>query len=111
VQVRAEEFALEDVVTHVLRNADRHRTPGTPIAVALAFDDKSATVTIHNEGEAIDPAIADRIFEYGVSDAGAPGHRGQGLFVVRTYLAKMGGSVRARSDAGGVTFELVLQRA
>jgi signal transduction histidine kinase len=111
VHVRADEFALEDVVTHVLRNADRHRTAGTPITVTLAPGDKTATVTIHNEGDPIPPAMIDRIFEYGVSDAGAPGHRGQGLFVVRTYLAKMGGSVRARSDAAGVTFEIVLQRA
>jgi sensor histidine kinase regulating citrate/malate metabolism len=95
----------------VLRNADRHRTAGTPITVTLAPGDKTATVTIHNEGDPIPPAMIDRIFEYGVSDAGAPGHRGQGLFVVRTYLAKMGGSVRARSDATGVTFEIVLQRA
>ena len=29
VLVRAEEYALEDVVTHVLRNAERHREPGT----------------------------------------------------------------------------------
>ena len=29
VLVRADPFSLEDVVTHILRNADRHRTPGT----------------------------------------------------------------------------------
>jgi signal transduction histidine kinase len=111
VQVRADEFALEDVVTHVLRNADRHRAPSTPISMTLSVDDKTATIGIHNEGPAIDPWIIDRIFEYGVSDAGQAGHRGQGLFVVRTYLAKMGGSVRARNDAGGVTFELAVPRA
>jgi signal transduction histidine kinase len=111
VQVRAEEFALEDVVTHVLRNAQRHRTPGTPIAIALTPDQATATIAIRNEGPAIDPAIAGRIFEYGVSDAGQPGHRGQGLFVVRTYLAKMGGTVRAVNGAGGVTFEITLQKA
>ena len=111
VQVRADEFALEDVVTHVLRNADRHRTPDTPIAITLSVAAKMATIAIHNEGPAIDPWLIDRIFEYGVSDAGQAGHRGQGLFVVRTYLAKMGGTVRARNDAGGVTFELALPRA
>jgi K+-sensing histidine kinase KdpD len=108
VHVRADEFALEDVVTHVLRNADRHRTPSTPISMSLSVADKTATIAIRNEGPAIDPWIIERIFEYGVSDAAQAGHRGQGLFVVRTYLAKMGGTVRARNDAGGVTFELAL---
>jgi two-component system OmpR family sensor kinase len=109
--VRADEFSLEDVVTHVLRNAQRHRTPGTPIAISLSVEDKTATVAIRNEGPPIAAAIIDRIFEYGVSDGDKAQHRGQGLFVVRTYLAKMGGSVRARNAEGGVTFELVLQRA
>jgi signal transduction histidine kinase len=111
VPVRADEFALEDVVTHVLRNADRHRAPATTITVSLATADNAATIAVHNEGPPIAPAIIDRIFDYGVSDAGAPGHRGQGLFVVRTYLAKMGGTVRARNDGDGVTFELNLPRA
>jgi signal transduction histidine kinase len=110
VQVRADEFALEDVVTHVLRNADRHRHAATPITIALTPWEGSATVAIHNDGPPIDAALMERIFEYGVSGSGAPGHRGQGLFVVRTYLAKMGGTVRALNDAGGVTFELQLQR-
>jgi len=111
VTVRADEFSLEDVVTHVLRNAQRHRTPGTPIAISLSIDDKTATFAIHNEGPAIDPWVIDRIFDYGVSGGDKAQHRGQGLFVVRTYLAKMGGSVQARNADGGVTFELVLQRA
>jgi signal transduction histidine kinase len=111
VPVRADEFSLEDVVTHVLRNAQRHRTPGTPVTIALAVQDATATVSIHNDGPPIDPAVMGRIFEYGVSGGEKGLHRGQGLFVVRTWLAKMGGSVRARNEGGGVTFELALQRA
>jgi signal transduction histidine kinase len=109
--VRADEFALEDVVTHVLRNAERHRALGTPITIALEAADGVATVSIHNTGPRIDPQRIDRVFEYGFSDAQHAGHRGQGLFVVRTYLAKMGGSARARNDEDGVTFELKLTRA
>jgi two-component system, OmpR family, sensor kinase len=113
VPVRADEFSLEDVVTHILRNADRHRTPGTSITVGLALQDKSAVIAIHNEGEAIAAAALERIFEYGFSGARADGgeRRGQGLFVVRTYMAKMDGTVSARNVAGGVTFELQLPRA
>ena len=114
VMVRADEFSLEDVVTHILRNAQRHRTPGTPITLSLQVDETLAHVRIHNAGPAIPAQLLDKMFEYGASDAdaseGGP-RRGQGLFVARTYMAKMGGTVAARNEAGGVTLELALPRA
>jgi len=113
VLARADEYSLEDVITHILGNADRHRTPGTPITVELTTVDTSACVAIHNQGPAIDPALIDKIFEYGVSgaeSAESSEHRGQGLFVARTYMAKMGGTIRARNVDDGVTLTLTLQR-
>ena len=137
VPVRADEFSLEDVVTHILRNADRHRRPGTPISMSLQVIETSATVSIHNLGEPIAESLIDHIFDYGVSDsvgldeaaglsqddasnpfgrpepATAPSsapRRGQGLFVAKTYMAKMGGAVQARNEPDGVTFTLSLQR-
>ena len=112
VMVRADAFSLEDVVTHILRNADRHRPPGTPITLSLRVEGSQATARIHNEGPAIDDALLARIFDFGVSGgATAEGERrGQGLFVARTYMAKMGGSVRAANDEGGVSFYITLAR-
>jgi signal transduction histidine kinase len=115
VMVRADEHSLEDVVTHVLRNADRHRLPGTPIRIVLESDDKEVQVHLHNQGPGIAPEMLERIFEYGVSDlagAGAEvGQRGQGLFVARTYMAKMGGTITAANVDGGVSFTLRLPKA
>lgn len=109
--VRADEFPLEDVFAHVLKNADRHRRPGTPIDIDLAVGEGSVTVSIFNHGPAIPAALLERIFEYGVSEQTGDGHRGQGLFVARTYMAKMGGTIAARNHDDGVSFELTLQRA
>lgn len=114
VHVRADEYSLEDVVTHVLRNAERHRLAGTPITLRLAFDEREARVEVHNVGVPIAEAMLGKIFEYGVSDqpdSAAEGHRGQGLFVARTYMAKMGGTIAARNEAGGVCFVLRFPRA
>jgi signal transduction histidine kinase len=111
--VRADDYALEDVLAHVLRNAARHRTPGTLIVLALQAEGSSASVTVHNQGPVIAGELLPRIFEYGVSGHTAPaaeGQRGQGLFVARTYMAKMGGTIEARNAEGGVTFILSLQR-
>ncbi len=113
VWVCADEYGLEDVLSHILANAQRHRQSGSPITLVLRSDAHRATLEIHNQGAPIPPQLLERIFEYGVSDAShsTPGQRGQGLFVAKTYLAKMGGSVRAENRADGVCFTLELQRA
>jgi two-component system OmpR family sensor kinase len=113
VPVRADAFSLEDVVTHILRNADRHRTPGTPIVLALEADDAQARVRIRNQGPPIPDDLLPKVFDYGVSDApadDAQGRRGQGLFVARTYMAKMGGTIAASNEPDGVSFVLELPR-
>jgi signal transduction histidine kinase len=111
VLVRADEYSLEDVISHVLRNADRHRLPGSPISIRLAIDGSYAEIVIHNQGAPIPETLIDRIFEYGVSDQGdsaAQGNRGQGLFVAKTYMAKMAGTIVVRNTTDGVEFALRL---
>jgi signal transduction histidine kinase len=112
VWVQADEYPLEDAITHVLTNADRYRRPGTPITLGLRADGEFARVDIHNQGPHIADDALGRIFDYGVSDAEpADGvRRGQGLFVAKTYLAKMGGSIAARNVDDGVVFEIGLRR-
>ena len=118
VLVRADEYALEDVIGHLLKNADRHRMPDTPITLALELEDEtqpgSVSVKVHNIGLPIAPEWLDKIFEYGFSGStcqGAEGRRGQGLFVAKTYMAKMGGTIRVVNEADGVSFYLSLKRA
>jgi signal transduction histidine kinase len=112
VWVQADEYPLEDALTHVLTNADRHRLPGTPITLTLHATAELATVAVHNQGAPIDEALLTRIFDYGVSTAEPEDgqRRGQGLFVAKTYLAKMGGSIAARNVGDGVVFEIALRR-
>ena len=75
-----------------------------------------ARLVVHNQGPSIAADRLERIFEYGVSDAaegegeGTSAQRGQGLFVARTYMARMGGTVTARNVDGGVCFDLALPR-
>ncbi|MCE4555634.1 sensor histidine kinase [Roseateles cellulosilyticus] len=113
VWVQADEYPLEDAITHVLTNADRYRVPGTPVTLALRLDGDMAAVDIHNQGPQIAEDQLARIFDYGVSDAEPQDgqRRGQGLFVAKTYLAKMGGSIAARNADDGVVFQLALRRA
>lgn len=112
VSVRANEYSLEDVITHVLRNAERYRDKDSEIVIEL-FAGESAVFTITNQGPRIPDAFIDKIFEYGVSDqqdAAANGNRGQGLFVAKTYMAKMGGTISVKNLIDGVRFEITLPR-
>jgi len=109
--VKADEYSLEDVVTHILKNADRYRPKGSAIRIHLTIDEVCAIITIHNRGPHIPEAMLEKIFEYGVSDqleSGANGNRGQGLFVAQTYMAKMGGTIKAQNVEDGVSFILTL---
>lgn len=113
VLARADEYCLEDIVTHVLRNAARYRLDGSPITITLDAVETGATITIFNQGPAIADELIGRVFEYGVSDqpdSGADGNRGQGLFVAKIYMAKMGGTISVANYPNGVSFVLCLQR-
>ena len=115
VWVQGDEHSLEDVVTHVLRNAERYRPEGSPVTLTLEESEAMVTLRIHNRGPAIPGNLLDKIFDYGVSDGAASGGqgegRGQGLFVARTYMAKMGGTIIATNTADGVCLTLTLTRA
>ena len=110
--VRADEFSLEDVITHILRNADRYRLPGSAIRLWLEQNGEMAEIWIHNQGTPIDGELLPRIFDYGVSgpDEEGSSHRGQGLFVANSYMAKMGGTIRATAAEDGTVFILALHR-
>jgi sensor histidine kinase regulating citrate/malate metabolism len=81
------------------------------VKIELRTEASMAVVLIANQGPPINAALIDRIFEYGVSDPNAPQtseQRGQGLYVARTYMAKMGGTIVAVNTTDGVCFELRL---
>ena len=114
ILVNADEYSLEDVITHVLKNADRFRVENSAITMQLQASENAVSISIHNDGPNIAAEFMDKIFEYGVSDqldAAAVGNRGQGLFVAKTYMAKMGGTISVQNTADGVNFVLSLQRA
>ena len=92
VHASADEYSLEDVITHILQNAQRYRPAESEIIITLAATEAqaTATITITNIGPAIDDALIDKIIEYGVSGANAKsggtthaGNRGQGLYVAK----------------------------
>lgn len=103
---------LEDAVTNVLNNANRHRDRGTPIVLRLVETDSMVGVEICNLGAQIPPATAEKMFEFGFSTVVRQGEEGQGfgLFVSQDYVRRMEGVISFRNLDQGVAFTIMLPR-
>lgn len=106
IEIYADQSALDTAILHILENANRYRPKGTSILVSLTSDQNTASIAIHNNGPHIPTDLLERIFDYGVSERPdiSGENDGQGLFVVATYLSKMGGKVTAKNLQDGVSF-------
>lgn len=109
--VWADALKLEDALTHLLSNAQRYRLPDSPVRLCLRRDGEQALLQVHNQGPAIPAERLPTLFELGTGSGEGPTQRGQGLFVARGYLAKMGGSIEVANAEGGVVFTIRLALA
>jgi signal transduction histidine kinase len=109
VAVDVDDGALSDSLVQILNNANAYRTSGTAIVIALDTMDGKAVISIQNTGPTIPEAWLEDIFKFGVSvHPTSSGNQGQGLFVARELVAKMGGTVVARNLDQGVSIEIVI---
>jgi signal transduction histidine kinase len=101
---------VEDAITHILNNAERLRTPDSPIRMVLVETADKAGVEIWNDGRQIPDENLELIFDFGFSTAQkteSEGH-GVGLFVTKDYLRRMSGSISVRNHGSGVVFTVML---
>lgn len=102
---------LESVLTAIISNANDFKTPGTDIVVHGYFERGDAVVRVENKGPHIETVPVEEIFEYGVSvrEKAVEGeHLGQGLYMAKTFVSRLGGSLTAHNLEGGVCFEIRL---
>jgi len=108
---------IDQVLTNLLENAERHAPPETPIRVrAVPVDAEFVRLTIEDGGPGVPPEALARIFDKfsrtpGAGRGARPG-AGIGLAVVRGLVAAMGGRVAARiSELGGLAIDVDLRTA
>jgi PAS domain S-box-containing protein len=93
---------LDQVVTNLLSNAVKFGL-GKPIELAVTGDEKTAKVVVSDGGIGVPEEARERIFapfERAISGRHYGG-LGLGLYIVRTVLDGMGGTVRVEDNAGG----------
>jgi signal transduction histidine kinase len=97
-------FRLEEVLTNLLTNAMKFGA-GKPIELTVHQLDGHALVRVTDHGVGIAPEMHEKIFlpyERGVS-ARQFGGVGLGLYIVRTIVQGLGGSIRVESRPGEAT--------
>lgn len=108
--IQADRLLVQRAITNLLSNAVRHAARGSSVDVTVGTDGERVTLAVTNQGEPIDAAHLDRLFErFWRGDSGRgrrEGGTGLGLAIVRSIMAVHGGGVAVRSDAAGTTFTL-----
>jgi signal transduction histidine kinase len=106
-------YGMTQVAVNLLSNAIKFGE-GKPIAVGVREHDGVTKLEVTDQGIGIQPDALDRLFkpfERGVS-AHNYGGLGLGLFIVRTIVEGMGGTVRVESKPNaGSTFTVRLRNA
>jgi PAS domain S-box-containing protein len=109
---RSDRMRLEQVVENLVTNAIKYGA-GKPIHVRLGNSPERVTLTVQDQGIGIAPEHQERIFERferAVSERNYGG-LGLGLYITRTIVEALGGTIRVQSEPGqGAAFTVELPR-
>lgn len=113
LMVLGDDQRLRQVVSNLMQNAIRYTDPGVTITVSATTTDHKVALSIHDEGDGIDPEYLPRLFERfyraDPSRTRGSGGSGLGLSIVASIAEAHGGSVEAASTVGeGSTFTVIL---
>jgi K+-sensing histidine kinase KdpD len=111
-QVKFDFERMREALIHVLENAVKYSTPGTPIRVSLASEENSVVIGIKDSGEGIDPQELSQIFDKfyrGRNQHYKARGTGMGLAIVKAIVEAHGGRISVESQLGkGSVFSISL---
>lgn len=104
-RVRADAERLNQALANLLTNAIRHTPPGGHVTLAARADEGALTLEVRDDGEGMEPAVLERIFDrfYRADGArsDATSSSGLGLAIARSIAQAHGGSLSAASEGRG----------
>ena len=108
--------ALSTVIDHLIDNAVKYSTDGSPISVAIGHSSNTVEIEVADRGIGMtDDELAhcfDRFWQAESGDDRTFAGTGIGLYIVRSMVEAMGGSIQATSEPGlGSMFSVTLRRA
>ena len=101
VVISAERRRLDRILGNLLDNARQH-APGAAVVVRVIEGEDTVDLVVADRGPGIPDADTDRIFErFTTADPSRHGGSGLGLAIAREHAELLGGSLVARTRAGG----------
>ena len=91
---------LGNLIDNAFEATRRHGAPYQPIRVSLSDLGQDLVLEVEDGAGGIDPQLADRLFEQGVSSKPEPGH-GIGLSLVRKTLDALQGEITIEATTQG----------
>lgn len=128
--VVGDEGRLRQVLANLVGNAARHTPPGTPVEIAIGFDEqaaggsaggpaggaRTAVLEVRDHGPGIPAEHAERVFErffrVDASRNRDSGGSGLGLAIVAAIVGRLGGTAEVLdTPGGGLTVRITLPAA
>lgn len=108
-EIYAKPTILSSVLTNIVINAIEHASC-THIKMYAQKRGDTVCVMISDNGKGIDETVAQKMFEpySGESDER---NSGLGLYICKTHMRTMNGSIEYTADEGGATFTVILPKA
>ncbi|RZU19789.1 two-component system OmpR family sensor kinase [Kribbella rubisoli] len=112
IVIIGDEQRLHQVVTNLLTNARRHTPAGTTVTVAAKLADRSAVLTIHDDGPGIPAELLPNVFQRftraDTARTSTTGGTGLGLSLARSIAEAHQGTLTVTSTPGNTTFAVTL---
>jgi signal transduction histidine kinase len=111
--VLADPDRLEQVVTNIIDNALKYSPPDTVIDISVRSDESDVTLAVCDQGIGVAKDKLESIFEpFGraanAEETGVTG-LGLGLYICRTIMERLGGSIWAESDGENTGLTIFVQ--
>ena len=104
---------LESIFLNLLSNAIKYRSPSRQLQITLTTDyaDEGLLFTVSDNGQGINMSRhGENLFGFYKTFHGSKDAKGIGLFITRTQIEAMGGTITAESEEDkGTTFKVILQ--
>ncbi len=101
---------VDQVVAHLLSNAIRYAGPGV-VTISIRLRESEVELAVRDHGPGISVERLPTLFDHLDPVTAQSGGLGVGLFIVKTLVVAMGGSVSAETPTdGGALFRVLLPR-
>lgn len=104
--ILADQDRLEQILTNLVRNAIQHGPKGTEITISVGVADDSCRFEVCDDGDGLDLAAAERVFDKFERGPDRTGGSGLGLYISRHLAEAQGGRLGYVPGAARTTFRL-----